>query len=133
MGGQPLSARIGGWIKEAECLRGKQIVAYHLNWIYFTDRFGIEIVAYVERRPGIPPSASHVADLIELIRRDKIQTLWVANYFDERIPSLIAERTGAKFLYVPLYTGAESTPDYFSLIDTWVRTMKTAFPDCSAD
>ena len=132
MGGQPLAARLAGWMREAECLRGKQIVAYHLNWIYFADRFGIEIVAYVERRPGIPPSASHVADLIELIRRDEIQALWVANYFDERIPSLIAERTGAKFLYVPLYTqGSESAPDYLSLVDTWIETMKSAFPACT--
>jgi ABC-type Zn uptake system ZnuABC Zn-binding protein ZnuA len=133
MGGQPLATRLGGWMQSAACLRGKQIVAYHLNWIYFTDRFGIEVAAYVERRPGIPPSASHVAELIELIRRDKIPALWVADYFDERVPELIAERTGAKFLYVPLYTGEESTPDYFSLVDTWVRTMKTAFPDCSAN
>jgi ABC-type Zn uptake system ZnuABC Zn-binding protein ZnuA len=131
MGGQSLATRLGGWMKEAECLRGKQIVAYHLNWIYLADRFGIEIVAYVERRPGIPPSASHVADLIELIRRDKIQALWVADYFDEKIPTLLAERTGAKFLYVPLYTGSTpGTADYFGLVDGWIQAMRSGFPEC---
>lgn len=134
LGGQPLISKLGGWMKETECLRGKRIVAYHLNWIYFTDRFGIDIAAYVEGRPGIPPSASHVADLIELIRRDKIQVLWVANYFDERIPTLIAERTGAKFLYVPIYTpGADTAGDYFSLVDTWIETMRSAFPECEGN
>jgi ABC-type Zn uptake system ZnuABC Zn-binding protein ZnuA len=130
MGGQPLTAKLGGWMKEAECLRGKVIVADHLNWSYFTDRFGIQVANYVERRPGIPPSAAHVADLIGLMRNDKIQVLWVADYFDERVPSLIAERTGAKFLYVPLYTGEESTPDYFSLVNTWIQAMRSGFPDC---
>jgi zinc/manganese transport system substrate-binding protein len=130
MGGEPLAAKLGGWMKEAECLRGQQIVAYHLNWIYFMDRFGIQVVNYVERRPGIPPSAAHVADLVQLMRKDNIRVLWVADYFDERIPKLLAERTGAKFLYVPLYTGEESTPDYFSLVDTWIKDMRSGFPEC---
>jgi ABC-type Zn uptake system ZnuABC Zn-binding protein ZnuA len=134
MGGQPLMAKLGGWMKEAECLRGERIVAYHLNWIYFTDRFGIRIANYVERRPGIPPSAAHVADLIALMRKEKIHVLWVADYFDDRIPTLIAERTGGKFLYVPQYTGGtEATGDYFSLVDTWIRTMKSGLPGCQGD
>ena len=102
MGGRSLSSRLGGWLEEAACLRGKRIVAYHLNWIYFTDRFGVDVAAYVERRPGIPPSAAHVADLIDLMRREQTQVLWVANYFDERIPRMIADRTGATFTYVPI-------------------------------
>jgi ABC-type Zn uptake system ZnuABC Zn-binding protein ZnuA len=131
LGGQSLSSKLGGWMSQAECLRGKRIVAYHLNWIYFADRFGIEIASYVERRPGIPPSASHVADLVELMRRDDIRVLWVADYYDERIPRLIADRTGAAFQYVPLYTvGSEG--DYFSLIDTWIGTMRSAIPECTS-
>ena len=134
MGGRPLISKLSGWMREAECLRGKRIIAYHLNWIYFTDRFGIQIANYVERRPGIPPSAAHVADLIALMRTEKIQVLWVADYFDERIPTLIAERTGAKFLYAPQYTGgSEETLDYFSLVDTWINMMKSGFPDCESD
>lgn len=131
MGGQPLISKLGGWMKEAECLRGKVIVAYHLNWAYFVDRFGIQVANYVERRPGIPPSAAHVADLIGLMREENIEVLWVANHYDERVPSLIAERTGGTFLHVPHYTGGtETTSDYFSLVDTWIETMKSAFPDC---
>ena len=134
MGGQPLTSKLGGWMKEAECFRGKQIVAYHLNWIYFTDRFGIQIANYVERRPGIPPSAAHVADLIALMRTEKIPVLWVADYFDEKIPALMAERTGAKFLYAPQYTGgSEETSGYFSLVDTWIDMMKSGFAECQAD
>ncbi len=132
IGGAPLLERQGGWLADAECLRGKKIVAYHLNWIYFIDRFGIEVASYVERRPGIPPSASHVASLIELVRRDQIPALWVADYFDERTPSLIAERTGAQFLYVPIYTDPESEDldEYTELVDTWIRELRSAIPGC---
>ena len=132
IGGAPLLDQQGGWMAAAECLRGQRLIAYHLNWVYFLDRFDIEVASYVERRPGISASASHVASLIELIRREQIPVLWVANYFDEQTPSLIAERTGATFLYVPLYTDPDS-PDldeYTELIDTWIDTMKTAIPGC---
>ena len=109
-------------------------MAYHLNWIYFLDRFGLEAAAYVERRPGIPPSASHVADLVSMIRREKIPVLWVADYFDERVPKLVAERTGTTFAYVPLYTGeGDSSRDYFTLVDTWIDTMTSAIPECKGD
>ncbi len=132
IGGAPLLDRQGGWLASAECLRGKRIIAYHLNWAYFANRFAMEIANYVERRPGIPPSASHVASLIDLIRRDQIPALWTANYFNERIPRLIAERTGTKFLYVPIYTDPDSDDldEYTELIDTWITAMKTAIPGC---
>ena len=132
--GAPLLARQGGWLAEAECLRGQRIVAYHLNWVYFVDRFGIEVADYVERRPGIPPSAAHVADLIELIRRESIPALWVADYFDEQTPRLIGQRTGAVFAYVPLYTDPDSPEldEYTELVDAWIVNMKSTIPACQA-
>ena len=69
---------------------------------------------------GIPPSASHVATLIDLIRREQIPALWVADYFDEQTPRLIAERTGAKFLYVPLYTDPDKPARFVSAEPNWV-------------
>jgi len=131
LGGAPLINRLGGWLSEAECVRGRKMVAYHLNWAYFLDRFGIEVPIYIERRPGIPPSAAHVADIIELMRRENIGVLWVADYFDERVPRLIAERADAKLLYVPLYTGgSETAQDYVGLVDTWLKVLKSGFPEC---
>lgn len=131
LGGASLVSRLGGWLKEAECLRGRKIVAYHLNWAYFLDRFGVEVPIYVERRPGIPPSAAHVADVVELMRRENIKVLWVANYFDKRVPQLVAERTSAKLLYVPLYTGdSDATKEYVGLVDAWITALRSGFQEC---
>ncbi len=134
LGGAPLVDRLGGWMAEASCLRGKRLVAYHPNWVYLMDRFGIDIAAYVERRPGIPPSAAHVAELVDLIRREKIRVLWVADYFGRRVPELIGERTGAIPLTVPLYPdpGATDGPrDILDLYDEWIGALRGAFPDCA--
>ncbi len=130
-GGQPLASYLGGWMQEASCLKGKRIVAYHKNWIYFTDRFGIQIADYVEARPGIPPSAKHVVDLIEEIQSGKIKALLAANYFDEKIPRMIEEKTGAKALIVPVSVGGTSeAKDYFTLFDIWIEGLRSAFPEC---
>ncbi len=126
--------RLGGWMQQSDCLRGRKIIPYHLNWIYFLDRFGIEASGYVERRPGISPSAAHVADLVELIRREQIQALWVSNYFARRVPELIVERTGVKLLYVPLYpdpSGPAESTDVFGLYDLWINQLRSVFPECS--
>lgn len=134
LAGAPLSERLGGWMQRAACLRGTRIVPYHPNWIYFLERFGIEAAGYVERRPGIPPSAAHVAELEDLMGRDDVEILWVANYFDRRVPELIAERTGATLAYVPLSpdpTGAGEAKDMFALYDLWIDTLRAATSACA--
>jgi ABC-type Zn uptake system ZnuABC Zn-binding protein ZnuA len=134
LGGAPLSDRIGGWMQRAACLRGTRIVPYHPNWIYFLDRFGIEAAGYVERRPGIPPSAAHVAELVDIMERDDIRILWVANYFNRRVPELIVERTGATLAYVPLSpdpSGAGEASDLSNLYDLWIESLRAATPACT--
>lgn len=134
LAGAPLSERIGGWMQRAACLRGSKIVPFHTNWVYFLDRFGIEAAGYVERRPGIPPSAAHVAELEDLMGRDDVDVLWVANYFDRRVPDLIAERTGATLAYIPLSpdpSGDGEAQDMFGLYDLWIETLRAAMPRCA--
>ena len=129
--GQPLRASLGGWMKQAECLKGKEIVAYHKNWIYFTDRFGIRIVDYVEDKPGIPPSARHVVELVEEVQAKGIQALLTANYFDESAPRRIEEKTGTRALIVPLSVGGTpQAENYFDLFDLWIDALRSAYADC---
>jgi ABC-type Zn uptake system ZnuABC Zn-binding protein ZnuA len=124
--GAPLTSRLGGWLGRGLAFRGQEIVAYHKNWIYFTDLFGLEIAAYVEPKPGIPPSARHVHDLIRLIQERKIPVILAASYFDPDKPRQIAERTGAQALVVSLQPGGEAK-GYFDLIDLWVDGLARAF------
>ncbi|MCK5353367.1 zinc ABC transporter substrate-binding protein [bacterium] len=130
-GGKALKDYLKGWFKISECFQGKQIVAYHKNWIYFTDRFELEIVDYVEHKPGIPPSARHQVVLIEKIQSLDIRAILTANYFDEKAPRMLEERTGAKALIVPLSVGG--TPEartYLDLFDIWIQALVSVFPEC---
>jgi ABC-type Zn uptake system ZnuABC Zn-binding protein ZnuA len=121
---------LGGWLGEAIPLRGQKLVCYHKNWIYFTTLFGLTVVDYVEPKPGIPPTARHVAELVQRIEDEDIRVLLTANYFERRKPELIAERTGIVPVVVPMYVqGEPGIETYFDLVDLWVGRLRAAFSE----
>lgn len=125
--GTKLTDLLGGWLGRTRALRGAKIVTYHKNWTYFTELFGLQVVDYVEAKPGIPPSARHVHHLVDTIRQEGIRVLLAANYFDPKQPGAIAERTGCRAVVLPMGpTGAE-IPDYIALVDLWVTELLKGF------
>jgi ABC-type Zn uptake system ZnuABC Zn-binding protein ZnuA len=125
--GRTLAARMGGWMKQAEPLRGREIIGYHRNWTYFAVRFGLEVAGHIEPKPGIPPTPRHVEKVIDLIENQGIDIILAANYFDPAKPQAIAERTGARVVVVPLYSGGEpGIEDYETLVDTWIGRLVEA-------
>ena len=122
------AGEIGGWLGEGMSFRGREIVCYHKNWIYFTTIFGLDVAGYVETKPGIPPTARHVSELIERIEADHVHVLLAANYFERSKPQLIADRTGIVPVVVPMSVDAGSgVATYFDLVDLWVGSLKTAY------
>jgi ABC-type Zn uptake system ZnuABC Zn-binding protein ZnuA len=112
---------LGGWLKEALQFRGKRVIAYHKNWSYLANTFGLEIVGYIEPKPGIPPSAKHVQHMIEMIKEQDIKLMMVASYFEKKTAQMIEEKTGIKALYLPLFVhGLPGIDDNFKLMDYWI-------------
>jgi ABC-type Zn uptake system ZnuABC Zn-binding protein ZnuA len=131
--GRTLAEQMGGWLRQAEPLRGRKIIGYHKNWIYFATRFGLDVVGHMEPKPGIPPTPRHVETMIDLIRNQGIEVILSANYFDPAKPQIIADRTGARVVVVPLSTGGEpGVVDYETLIDTWISRLLTAFQEADS-
>lgn len=127
--GQPLMNRLGGWLKQALPFRGRQMVCYHKEWAYFSNRYGVECVEYIEAKPGIPPTPRHVQEVIALMRDRHIPVLFASNYFDHNQIREVAQRTNATAVIVPENThGAPGVETYFDLMNTWVSGLATAFP-----
>lgn len=125
--GKKLISMLGGWLQEALPLRGMNVIAYHKNWTYFTETFGINIVGYIEPKPGIPPSAKHVQYMINLIKEQQIKLMLVASYFEKKSPSMIEAKTGIKALYLPLFVNREKgLDDNFELIGYWIDRIKAS-------
>jgi ABC-type Zn uptake system ZnuABC Zn-binding protein ZnuA len=125
--GKKLVDLLGGWLGKGRVFRGKKIVTYHRNWIYFTDLFGLQVIDYVEPKPGIPPSAKHVLELIGEIQREGVHVILAANYFSPQQVNQIATRTGCTAVMVPLGPAGDEAPDFFALVDLWVGRLAAAF------
>jgi len=129
-----LSDKLGGWLKKALPFRGARMIAYHKNWIYFTDTFGLEVGGYIEPKPGIPPSAKHVQSMIRYIKDHNIKVMLVASYFEKRAPQMIEAKTGIKALFLPLSVlGIPEVKDSFQLIDNWIDNINEATQNMSSN
>jgi ABC-type Zn uptake system ZnuABC Zn-binding protein ZnuA len=119
--------KLGGWLKRAEPLRGLKIITYHKTWVYFCERFGIEIRGEIEEKPGIPPSQDYLATLINKIKADGIKVLFIDTIYPAKDGQYIADKTGAKIVSSPIDVGgAPGTDDYVSLINTLLDRILAA-------
>ena len=106
--------------------KGQQVVAYHDSWPYFAHRFGLEIDIFLEPKPGIPPSPSHLAEVIEQIKAQKIKAIIVEPFHDRKIAEKVASATGAKVVDFAQYPGAlPNTDTYVKLMDALVARILT--------
>jgi zinc/manganese transport system substrate-binding protein len=118
------------WDAQMAPYRGTKIVTYHRSWPNFADRFGLDVIGYVEPRPGIPPSPSHTIDLINEMKAKNIKIIMVEPYFDLKTPNSIARETGAKVLVMAPSVGAEKEiTDYVSLFDYDVKLLSSALKE----
>jgi zinc/manganese transport system substrate-binding protein len=107
--------------------RGLQVVTYHRSWANFCKRFGLEVIGYVEPRPGIPPSPNHTIQLMAQMKQRGVKILLVEPYFDLKTPNAIARQTGARVLVLPPSVGGEKAiTDYIGLFDYDVGLLATA-------
>lgn len=107
--------------------KGTKIVTYHRSWPNFIERFGLDVIGYVEPKPGIPPSPSHTLELIEEMKRQNVKVILVEPYFDLKTPQSIANQVGGKVLVLaPSVGGTKEATDYITLFDYDVNTLATA-------
>ena len=127
LGGAPLSAKAGGWIKQGEALNGVKTLEFHKVWAYFARAFGMKIVGTIEERPGIPPGPQHVRQITDQIKAEKIPLILVDNFYDPALPNNLSRETGAKVVVLPNQVeGEPAIKTYFALIDHLIKSMTTA-------
>jgi zinc/manganese transport system substrate-binding protein len=128
LGGAPLRDRLGGWLGRAQAMQGRSVVYYHQSWVYFTDRFGLTVAAYVESKPGIQPSAGHRRQVVEIAKLERVPVVLVTNYYDDRLARRIASDAGIEVAIVPIMTGGtKDAATWFDLMDTLVDAHARAF------
>ncbi len=116
------------WLAEMKTYAGRKIVTYHRSWPNFAEHFHLDVVGYVEPRPGIPPSPQHTVELIGQMKRDGVKIIVVEPYFDLKTPNAIARDTGGQVVVLmPSVGGEKEITDYFKLFDYDIAKLKQAF------
>jgi len=116
------------WTAMLAPFKGAKVVTYHNSWPNFMRRYGLNVVDYVEPKPGVPPSPSHLFQLISTMKEQKVKVIIMEPYFDHKTPQSVADRTGAQLIVLyPSVGGAKTgTDDYFQLFDTNIATLVEA-------
>jgi zinc/manganese transport system substrate-binding protein len=104
-------------------LKGKKFVAYHRLFEYLAREFGFQIIAYVEPKPGIPPSAGYLAELVELIKRSKPNAILATEAIGKKESEALGRKTNTKVTILPHDVGNTDAQDWFSLMDTVINSL----------
>ncbi|MBI3645638.1 MAG: zinc ABC transporter substrate-binding protein [Acidobacteriales bacterium] len=116
------------WEAETRPFRGRKVVTYHNSLPNFAKRFGLNVVGFVEPRPGIPPTPSHTFELTNMMKRDNVKVIMVEPYFDRKTPDKVASDSGGVVVeYLPSVGGVKEVTTYFQLFDYDIALLMKAF------
>ncbi len=109
---------LGGWLKRMAPFHGAPVVADHNILPYFAARFGLDVVGFLEPKPGIAPTTKHLTEIIEKMKSLKIRGIITVPYFDSRHVRFVEEQTGAAAIELAHECGARAgTDDYLSMVE----------------
>ena len=115
------------WKAQLAPYKGLKVITYHRSWANFADAFGLDVVGYVEPKPGIPPTPQHTLDVINAMKAQNVKLILVEPYFDMKTPNSIAEKAGGRVVVLPPSVGGvPPASDYFKLFDTDVALLLDA-------
>jgi zinc/manganese transport system substrate-binding protein len=122
-----LEGAIARWEALLAPVQGTLLVAYHTSWRYFAAFAGVEVLDYVEPKPGIPPTPQHLAQLVTRMNQMGVGLIVMEPFYDSRVPEAVAERTGAELLVLPSSVGGvEGVEDYIGLLNHNVTSLGAA-------
>lgn len=121
-------AAIARWEKDAAPLKGLPVVVHHKNWTYLADWLGLKVVADLEPKPGIDPSAAHLGQLLEKLKAQPARVVLRASYQSPKAAEWITSQAGMRAVALPFTVGgSDRASDLFSLFDdTLARLLEAA-------
>lgn len=113
-----IELKLKEWTTKMAPYKGVKIIAYHNEWVYFEQRFGLVIVDFMEPKPGIPPTPSQLVKIISEVKSNAIKVIISSPYFTTSSSDVVSQQTGAKTLVLATSVGAfDNIKDYFDLFD----------------
>jgi len=124
---ETIDQKMKGWNDRMAKYKGTKVIAYHNEWCYFENRFGLQIVDFLEPKPGIPPTPSQLVKIIGEVRTNSIKVIISSPYFTTSSSDVVAKQTGAKVLTLATSVGAfDTVKNYYDVFDYNIRQLVEA-------
>jgi zinc/manganese transport system substrate-binding protein len=115
------------WKARLVSAQGKSVITYHKSLVYLLSEFGLKEFDTVEPRPGVEPTAGHVAGVAREARQAGVKVILTEGFRSRRFSDLLARQSGAKVVVLPGGIGAEKgLDDYFSFMGAIVDRLAAA-------
>ncbi|MBK9982259.1 MAG: zinc ABC transporter substrate-binding protein [Saprospiraceae bacterium] len=119
-----IDLKMKAWASAMAGFKGSKVIAYHNEWCYFENRFGLQIVDFMEPKPGIPPTPSQLVKIIKEVKENNIKVIITSPYFTASSSDVVSKQTGAKTLVLATSVGAfDSIKNYYDLFDYNIRLL----------
>jgi len=112
-----------GWEAALEKARGAKVIAYHKSIAYFAGWLGLDVIEYVEPRPGIPPNPHHVTHVIEVAKQGGARAVLQEAYYPSKNSELIAKQAGATLVKIPGGPDLKGGKTYVQHLDGVVKSL----------
>jgi zinc/manganese transport system substrate-binding protein len=123
-----IDAKLVEWEKTMAPFKGQQVVAYHNSWLYFGERFGLKIDLFLEPKPGVPPTPTHLAEVITEMRANHVHVMIVDPYLNRRTAETVASKADGIVVDVTQFPGGIKGTEggYIPLMDYLVDSISRA-------
>jgi len=122
-----LREKMNDWLRRMKPHEGKALVTYHNSWPYLARRFGLVIAGHLEPKPGIPPTAKHLAELRQTMKEKNVRVIIRESFQEDRTPQKMAQETDAKVVSLASSVGQmKEATDYLSMMEENVRLLEEA-------
>lgn len=122
-----VDAALPTWAARLAPFAGVQVVSFHDSWPYFARRFDLRVVDFLEPKPGVPPTPSHVAALQQRLGGGQVKAILMESYFDDRVPNMLSRASGVPVVKVPVMVGAApGVDDPIALYDAITAALADA-------
>lgn len=123
-----LEAKLAEWQKLLTVFSGQHVVAYHNSWPYFSQRFGVRVDLFLEPKPGIPPSPSHLAAVIAKMKEEKTRVIFAEPHLSRKTAETVARGSGAVIVDACQFPGGVKGTEsgYIQMMDYVVRSLAKA-------
>jgi zinc/manganese transport system substrate-binding protein len=117
------------WENRAAPLKGVSVVVNHRDQVYLCHWLGLKEAAAIEPKPGVPPSAGYLGELVTRLSASPPRVILRNGYNDPKASTWLSQRIHVPVVVLPFSVGGTAeAKDLFGLFDDTLNRLLAVNP-----